>query len=149
MAQQPVLARTTLVQIHDGVSTWIELEGKQTVSIDPSTGEVVQDKTTYGNGGHDAGIKTQVGTSMEVGYLRLKDDITGARAPGQARVEALSGLLGAAGFAQIRVREETDTFWSYWSEALVTAGASTGATNDLRSGSYTFRRNVAPQLVAV
>jgi hypothetical protein len=150
VAQQPVLARNTVLQIlaGDGL-TWVQLEGIQTLSVDPSTGEVVQDKTTYGNGGHDAGIKTQIGTSAEVGYLRLVDDITGARAPGQARVETLSQLTGSAGFAQVRLRELSDTFWSYWSETLVTAGASTGATNDLRSGSYTFRRNVLPQLVAV
>lgn len=149
MAQQPVLARTTLVQVYDGVSAWIEVEGKTSVSLDSTTGEVMQDKTTYGNAGHMANIKTQVGASMEIQYLRLKDDITGARAPGQARIETLAGALGATGFSQVRVREETDTLWSVWPECTFSAGSSTGGVNELRNGSYTINRNATPTTAAV
>src|SRR5688500_906901 len=131
MALQPVLARTTLVQIRasDG-TTWIELEGKQNVAIDPSNGAVVQEKTHYGNADYAAGMKTQIGSGMEISYVKLRVDITGARAPGQARVEELDQALGAAGFGAVRVREEADTFWQVWSETMIQAGSSTGGTND-------------------
>lgn len=150
MALQPVNARDTLVQVlaSDGI-TWVEIEGKTNVAIDNSSGEVIADKATYSTGGHEAGIKTQIGASAEVSYLKLADAITNVPAPGQARVEELGGALGAAGLGQIRIREQNDTVWKRWPEAVFSVGSTSGNPTDLRSGSYTIKRNAFPVLEAV
>lgn len=150
MVFQPLPARSTIVQVlqADG-TTWTEIEGVESVAIDPSANEVMADKGTYGHDGHASNIKLQVGASLSIGFQKYADSITGARAPGQLRIETLAAAVAWAGLGQVRLREELDTQWTVWPEATFSAGAQTGDKNALRVGTYTIGRNLPSTTAAV
>lgn len=150
MALQPLPARDMIVQVlqADGV-TWTELEGITACDIDLSAGEVFTDKTSYANAGNQSQLKMQAGAALAITYQKWVDTITGAQAPGQARVQSLADTVGWANLGQVRFREELSTQWTHWTEATHSAGAQTGGVNDLRTGTYTLGRNGASSLAAV
>lgn len=150
MAYQPLPARSTIVQVlqADG-TTWTEIEGVESVDIDLSANEVMADKGTYGHDGHASNIKMQVGAALAISYQKYVDSVTGAQAPGQARVQTLAEAVAWAGLGQIRLRDELDTNWRRWPEATFSAGALTGDKNALRVGTYTIGRNLPSVTEAV
>lgn len=144
MAYQYVPARDMVVQVlqADGI-TWTTVEGLNSITSDPAANEVIGDKETYGSAGNYDGIKMRVGHALTLAGLLSKDSITGALAPGQARITTLAAALAYAGLGQVRLRESgtTDTQWLRWPEAVFSRNASGGGNNDLRAFGATIQRN--------
>jgi hypothetical protein len=147
---RPLPARTTILQVleADG-TTWTEIEGVNLIGTDPSANEVMVDKGTYGHDGHASNIKTQVGATISVDYLKYVDSVTGAQAPGQLRLQTLAEALLWDGIGQVRIRDELDTVWKRWPEATFSSGMITGDKNALRAGGFTISRNLPSVTEAV
>jgi len=152
MAYQYVPARDMVVQVlQSDATTWTEVEGLDTVGLDPAAREQMTDKGTYGSGGYDEQVKMQLGAQIELSGFLMKDSVTGAQAPGQARCATLAAALAYAGLGQVRFRlsDVTDTVWTVWTEATFSLGAQTGDKNALRNFVCTIGRNGQPSTAAV
>lgn len=150
MTMQYVSARDLVVQVLAAdATTWVEVEGLNSVGMDPSANEVMADKTVYGSDGNYSGIKMQVGASLDLQGLKLKDSITGVQATGQLRCTTLAAAVAYAGLGQVRFRDEIDTLWTVWTEATFSVGAQTGGNNDLRSFACAVGRNGASSTASV
>jgi len=141
MTLRKINARDIIIEVEDSTpSTWIELGGLNSVTVNPGENEEVADTTTYASQGDYEQEIMQRGASMAAEGLLLKDDTTGALDPGQARCEELGTLKGTASVGRIRFRHPVDTNWKIWN-ATISLGESGGGNNDKTSWACTFTRS--------
>lgn len=142
MALQKYNARDVEFQVEDFLSpgTWIAIGGINTFSKGHE--EETADTTTFGSNGQAESQKMQIGKSLTIEGLRLRDDATGAGDPGQAKVEALSERLGEQSLGRIRFSHEQDTSWEVWT-CHANLGDQGGGNNDKTTWSATFTRSGA------
>lgn len=142
MAEQKYNARDVDFQIEDFLSpgTWITIGGLNTFS--KGHDEETTDTTTYASQGQAESQKMQIGKTLNLEGLRLRDSVTGVINPGQAKVEALSERLGEDSLGRIRFSHKNDTTWEIWT-AHVNLGDQGGGNNDKTSWSATFTRSGA------
>lgn len=147
MALQKYNARDVDFQIEDFLSpgTWITIGGLNTFS--KSHEEETADTTTYASQGQAESQKMQLGKQLQLEGLRLRDNVTGAIDPGQAKVEGLSERLGEDSLGRVRFSHKNDTTWEVWT-AHVNLGDQGGGNNDKTSWSATFTRSGASTSVA-
>jgi hypothetical protein len=151
MALRKVNARDLILAVEDTTpNTWIELtpQGVTGATFNPGENEETADTTTYASEGNYEQEVMQRGATCEVEGMILKDDLTGAMHPGQARVEALGALVGASSLGRIRFRHPVDTEWKIWT-CTVSLGESGGENNDKTSWGATFTRSGASTTEAV
>jgi len=79
----------------------------------------------------------QIGKTLGLEGPRLRDSVTGAGDPGQAKVEALAERLGEDSLGRVRFSHKNDTTWEIWT-AHVTLGDQGGGNNDKTSWAATF-----------
>ncbi|MFD5266756.1 phage tail tube protein [Streptomyces sp. NPDC058335] len=147
MAQQKYNARDVDFQIEDFLSpgTWITIEEINTFS--KSHEEETADTTVFTSQGQAESQKMQIAKSMTIEGFRKRDNVTGAIAPGQAKVEALSERLGEESLGRFRFSHKNDTTWSVWT-AHVNLGDQGGGNNDKVGWAATFTRSGAETTVA-
>ncbi len=147
MALQKYNARDVEFQIEDFLSpgTWIAIGGINTFT--KGHDEETTDTTTFASGGQAESQKMQIGKTLQIEGVRLRDDVTGAIDSGQAKVEALSERLGELSLGRVRFSHKNDTTWLVWT-AHVTLGDQGGGNNDKVSWSATFTRSGAETTVA-
>jgi hypothetical protein len=147
MAFQKYNARDVEFQIEDFLSpgTWIAIGGLNTFG--KSHEEETADTTDYASNGQAESQKMQIGKQLQIEGLRLRDSVTGAIDPGQAKVEALSERLGEDSLGRLRFSHKLDTTWEVWT-AHVNLGDQGGGNNDKTTWSATFTRSGAQTTVA-
>ncbi|MCI3271392.1 phage tail tube protein [Streptomyces cylindrosporus] len=147
MALQKYNARDVDFQIEDFLSpgTWITIGGLNTFTKGHS--EETTDTTTYASAGQEESQKMQIGKTLGLQGLRLRDDTTGAGDSGQAKVEALAERLGENSLGRVRFSHKNDTTWLVWT-AHVALGDQGGGNNDKVSWECTFTRSGAESTVA-
>lgn len=142
MALQKYNARDVVFEIEDFATpnTWIEIGGVNTFS--KSHEEETADTTTFASAGQAESQKMQVGKGLQIEGMRLRDSVTGALDPGQAKVEALSERLGEESLGKVRFAHAEDDNWEVWT-AHVNLGDQGGGNNDKVGWSATFTRSGA------
>ncbi|MFD3929685.1 phage tail tube protein [Streptomyces sp. NPDC058614] len=147
MTQQKYNARDVEIQIEDFLSpgTWIAIEELNTFSKGHE--EETTDTTVYTSNGQAESQKMQIGKSLTIEGFRKRDHVTGAIAPGQAKVEALSERLGEDSLGRVRFSHKLDTTWEVWT-AHVNLGDQGGGNNDKVGWAATFTRSGASTTVA-
>jgi len=145
-----ILARQIIIQVSDGAGTptWLSIAGINSAKPNPGEAEEAADTGTFDSNGYDESLPAQRGATLEVEGLIVKDDITGAQNPGQARCEALASLVGYAANSQIRFRHPMDTTWRVWT-MWVSLSEQGGGKNDPDSWGAKFMRSGAPSTMAV
>jgi hypothetical protein len=147
MALQKYNARDVDFQVEDFLSpgTWITIGGLNTFTKGHE--EETTDTTTYASQGQAESQKMQLGKTLGLQGLRLRDSVTGAGDPGQAKVEALNERLGEDSLGRIRFSHKNDSTWEVWT-AHVNLGDQGGGNNDKTSWSATFTRSGAQTTAA-
>ncbi|MFD3614429.1 phage tail tube protein [Streptomyces sp. NPDC058676] len=147
MALQKYNARDVDFQVEDFLSpgTWITIGGVNTFT--KGHDEETTDTTTYASQGQAESQKMQIGKTLGIQGLRLRDSVTGAGDPGQAKVEALNERLGEDSLGRIRFSHKNDSTWEVWT-AHVNLGDQGGGNNDKTSWSATFTRSGAQTTAA-
>ncbi|MER5213704.1 hypothetical protein ABT063_24810 [Streptomyces sp. NPDC002838] len=147
MALQKYNARDVLFEVEDFLTpgTWINVAGIDTFS--KSHEEEVTDTTNFASEGNAESQKMQIGKQLTIEGKRLRDSITGAIDPGQAKVEALSDRLGEESLGKVRFAHKTDTTWEVWT-AHVNLGEQGGGNNDKTAWAATFTRSGASTTTA-
>jgi hypothetical protein len=150
MTLRKINARDIIVQVSDGaaVPTWLAIGGLNSVTPNPSENEESADTTTYDSDGNYEGEIMQRGAAMEMEGFLLKDHLTGAPDPGQARCEYMATLTGYDSLGSIRFRHPMDTTWKVWT-ATFSIGEQGGGNNDKTSWSCTITRSGASTTAAV
>lgn len=147
MALQKYNARDVEFAVEDFLSpgTWIAIGGINTFS--KSHEEETTDTTTFASNGQAESQKMQLGKQLTIEGLRLRDSVTGAGDPGQAKVEALAGRLGEDSLGRVRFSHKNDTTWEVWT-AHANLGDQGGDNNEKTSWSATFTRSGADTTMA-
>ncbi|MFC8432258.1 phage tail tube protein [Streptomyces sp. NPDC057253] len=147
MALQKYNARDVEFQVEDFASpgTWIAIGGLDTFTKGHS--EETTDTTTFASQGQEESQKMQIGKTLGLQGKRLRDSITGAGDPGQAKVEGLNERLGEESLGRIRFSHKNDTTWTVWT-ARVSLGDQGGGNNDKVSWEATFTRSGAETTAA-
>lgn len=147
MALQKYNARDIDFQVEDFLSpgTWITIGGLDTFTKGHE--EETTDTTTYASQGQAESQKMQIGKTLGLQGKRLRDNVTGAGDPGQAKVEALTERLGEDSLGRIRFSHKNDTTWEVWT-AHGSLGDQGGGNNDKVSWAVTFTRSGASTSVA-
>lgn len=142
MALQKYNARDIDFQIEDFLSpgTWITIAAVNTFT--KGNDQETTDTTTYSSQGQAESQKMQIGKTLGLQGLRLRDSLTGVGDPGQAKVEALAERLGEDSLGRVRFSHKLDTTWEVWT-AHVNVGDQGGGNNDKVSWSVTFTRSGA------
>ena len=147
MALQKYNARDVDFQIEDFLSpgTWITIDAVNTFT--KGNDQETTDTTTYASQGQAESQKMQIGKTLGLEGPRLRDSVTGAGDPGQAKVEALAERLGEDSLGRVRFSHKNDTTWEIWT-AHVTLGDQGGGNNDKTSWAATFTRSGASSSAA-
>lgn len=147
MALQKYSARDVEFQVEDFLSpgTWIAIGGINNFS--KGHDQETTDTTTFASNGQAESQKMQIGKTLNIEGIRLRDDATFAGDPGQAKVEALAERLGELSLGRVRFSHKTDSTWLVWT-AHVTLGDQGGGNNDKVSWSAMFTRSGAETTVA-
>ncbi|HEY6116476.1 MAG TPA: hypothetical protein VI172_11000 [Candidatus Dormibacteraeota bacterium] len=147
MALQKYNARDVDFQIEDFLvpGTWITIGGLNTFSKGHE--EETTDTTTFASQGQAESQKMQIGKQLTLEGPRLRDSITAAGDPGQAKVEALAERLGEDSLGRMRFSHKNDTTWTVWT-AHVNLGDQGGGNNDKVGWAATFTRSGAETTVA-
>jgi hypothetical protein len=142
MALQKYNARDVVFEIEDFATpnTWIEIGGINTFS--KSHEEETTDTTDFASEGQAESQKMQIGKQLQIEGQRLRDSVTGAGDPGQAKTEALSERLGEQSLGKVRFAHKDDDNWEIWT-AHVNLGDQGGGNNDKVGWSATFTRSGA------
>ena len=149
MAVTKINSRDIITEIQDDDgTTWLEISGLNSVSLDPSQNEETADTTTFASEGMYEQEVMQRGATIQLEGFLLKDDTTGAHDAGQARCEDLAAAVGAASVGKLRFRYPADTLWRVWN-CTATLGEQGGENNDKSSWSVTFTRSGATTTLAV
>lgn len=143
-------ARDIIIQVSDGqVSpTWIVIDGLNSVTVNAGENQAVTDTTTFASQGSYEHEIMQRGASIEMEGFVLKDAVSGAQDPGQARCETLSTFVATASLGALRFRHPVDSQWKVWT-ATFSADEQGGENNDKSSWSMTATRSGASSAAAV
>lgn len=149
MAPIRVPARDLIIEVEDSTpNVWLELEGVKSGTVDKSANETLTETTDFHSGGHYSARKMQRGATLSLEADMLQDGETGARPPGQARVEEIAEQFGEASIGRVRFRHPLDTTWRVW-RALLSVGGAGGGNNDMTSWPVTITRDEAASSMAV
>lgn len=95
MALDPILMRSIAISVDDGVSTALAIGGIQGgISHSPST--TTANASTFDAAGRNRNLPVGRGDQFTVQALRIEDEATGARDPGQERCETIAREIGQA-----------------------------------------------------
>ena len=136
-----VLDREEIDGEENPVDVWVEIGGINTFDLDPSANEEITETTDFQSDGEWEGEKMQVGASVQIEGFWKYDDETGEHDRGQALLDAYAKKKSTGSHAAIRMRHETETEWSRWRRAVITAGSRGGGNNDKTSWSATAQRS--------
>ena len=147
MALQKYNARDVEFHVEDFLSpgTWIAIDGINTFTKGHSS--ETTDTTTFASQGQEESQKMQLGKTLGLQGVRLRDNVTGAGDPGQAKVEALAERLGENSLGRVRFSHKNDTTWTVWT-AHVSLGDQGGGNNDKVSFDAAFTRSGAETTMA-
>ncbi len=143
-----VSARDWIFQINDGSGNYLEITKIQTWDLDKGANNEEADAGSNDSDGVYEGFVMQRGATMQLDALH--DMVAGVVAPGQARVEAMSGdiAVGAASLTMFRWRHISEALWRVWT-CYVMAGGRGGGHNDLGSWTHTFTKSGPETTAAV
>lgn len=127
---------------------WTELGGHTEAAVNYAENEVAEDTTTADDAGKYRQEIMQRGAKLSIKGKALADSTTGAREPGQARLNAHAELLGTASQVDVRMRYPTETQWVKWS-ATVSRGEEGGGHNAKTGFAYDIVRCGPSTLVPV
>ncbi|SNR44084.1 hypothetical protein SAMN06265360_10620 [Haloechinothrix alba] len=139
MAGTKINARDIHVEVQDSDGTWLEVDGLNSVTVNPSENEQTADTTVFESEGHYEQEVMQRGSSMSLEGFKLKD-ATGAPDPGQGRLEELATMMAAQSLGAVRFRHPDDSEWTVW-DATVSIGSQGGNNNAKTSWSCTLTRS--------
>lgn len=126
MAVTKVLARNLLIEVLvTAPNTYAEIKGLNEIGISPATNRA--DTTDFNDDGRLAHIVASRGTSLTLTGFRLEDESGGDRDAGQARVEALAELYGAASLGTFRLTSQGGEVKTFQASVEVTPN---GGGND-------------------
>jgi hypothetical protein len=128
-------------------STWVEIGGLTSFTLNPGENEEVAETATFQSGGQYEEQKMQRGATLEL-EGRYIVTTSPTRDPGQLRVDALGALVGDESVGQVRFRHTSETNWTVW-PATVTPGEVGGETNEKTGWAATFTRSGAATVAAV
>lgn len=149
MAQRKVNARDIVFQVESSTpDTWLEIAGLTSATLNQGENEEVAETTDFdSNGAYEEDVMQRGASWGLEGQLEL-DDTTGVQDPGQARVESLAALVGAASHGRVRFRHPAQTTWKVW-DATFKLGEQGGGNNDKVSWAATITRSGASTTMAV
>ncbi|MGH3323262.1 MAG: phage tail tube protein [Streptomyces sp.] len=129
-------------------TTWVEVAGLNSVTVNPGENEETADTTTYASQGAYEQEVMQRGASLVLEGFLLKDDSTGVQDPGQARVEVVGAAVAEESVGQVRFRHPVDTLWKVWN-CTVSLAEQGGGNNDKTGWGATITRSGASTTMAV
>lgn len=150
MPAQKYNARDCRFQVEDfnAPGTWLEFRtseggsGEGGISTFTKSHEYeTTDTTTFGSQGQAESQTMQIGKTLTLEGLRLKDAVTGALDPAQALIEAQAERLGNDSLIGFRFAAPGDTTWEVWPKAHFQLGDAGGGNNDKVSWSVTVTRS--------
>lgn len=149
MTVRKVAARDIIIQISDGAvsPTWLGISGLGTLNLNPGENEEVANTVDQNSGGEYEGLVMQRGGTFKIEGFNMRDHLTDAQDPGQARCETLGTLKGYDSLGQIRFRYPTSSLWKVWT-CFASLGDQGGGTNDMGGWSCTFTRSGAATTAA-
>ncbi|MBA9003732.1 phage tail tube protein [Thermomonospora cellulosilytica] len=149
MTLRKINARDIIVQVQaaDG-TTWIEVAGLNSVTVNPGENEETAETTTFASQGAYEQEVMQRGAQLTLEGFLLKDDATGAQDPGQLRCETLAAQVGVASLGKARFRHPVDTQWKVWNGTF-SLGEQGGGNNDKTGWQCTITRSGASSTMAV
>jgi len=134
MATEKINARDMVFQVSDGAvsPTWYSIGGMNNFKVNYGENEETVDTTDFNSQGNYEFEYMQRGAKIDLEGFFMADVSTGARDPGQARLEALATLTGTSSKGDIRFRYPGATTWKVW-KAGVSIGEQGGGNNDKKS----------------
>lgn len=141
MPGKKINARDVIIEVSDGSdsSTWVEVDGLNSITINQSENEEVAETTTFSSQGQYEQEIMQRGATLELaGFIYKKSD--GTRDPGQARLEEVGLLVAEESVTPVRFRYPVDTEWTIW-DATVTIGEKGGGNNNKSAWACTLTRS--------
>lgn len=150
MAMRKINARDIIVQVRasDG-TTWIGVGGLNNVTPNRSENEETVDTTVNESGGRYEQEVMQRGFSITLAGFELKDHLTGALDPGQARITELADQVGYNSLGAIRLRHPMESLWTVWNEATFALAETGGGHNDKSAWGATITRSGPSTTAAV
>lgn len=144
-------ARDIIFQVSDGNAspTWLAVGGLNSVVPNPAENEETVETTVYDDDGNYAGQIMQRGASATLEGMMVKDHLTGAQDPGQARCEYMATQVGEDSLTSVRFRHPADTLWQVWANAYFSLGEQGAGNNDKTPWSCTITRSGAKTTAAV
>jgi hypothetical protein len=144
MAVTKFLARDLTIEVDAAGSGggFVEIKGLNSITHAPTSTDA--ETSDFNSGGRSEHLKAERGDSWTCAGFTLEDVVTGDRDPGQARVEAISQLVGPEALTRFRITSPGGNTIIFFGTAEVTL--SGGGTNDASqwqavvraSGSITF-----------
>jgi hypothetical protein len=143
-----VNARDWLFQVSDGAGspTWIDIAGVMKFALKPGDNEESTDTTVFASQGAHESQAMQRGATMSVEGRFIRSSLN-VRDPGQARIDALSVLVGEASLGAFRFRHQVETLWTVWT-GWISPGEIGGENNDKAGWSFTVTRSGAATTAA-
>lgn len=151
MTLRKVPARDLIVQVSDGltVPTWLTIAGHNEIVVNPAENEEVTETTEYASAGDYEGMVMQRGASLQLNGFQVKDHLTDAQDPGQARCEQLANAKAYDSLGSVRFRHPAATQWKVWNTAFFSTGEQGGNNNAMTGWSCKITRSGASTTAAV
>jgi len=139
MSATAILAAGWTISVNTG-DGYVEVKGMRKFTLNP--GETTEkDITTFRSAGQGEHIVSKRTKSVAFEAVYLEDESTGGRDPGQAAVEAISGLIGQDAYGQIKMVSPGDNEKEFYGTfALKDIG---GGVEDETSWGFEFKRSGA------
>jgi len=127
MAVTKFLARDLKIEIETAVAdTFVEIKGLNSITHAPTSTDA--ETSDFNSEGRSEHLKAERGDSWTCAGFTLEDVTDGTRDPGQARVEAVSQLIGPEALINYRLTSPGGNTIEFAGSAEVTL--SGGGTND-------------------
>lgn len=144
MATEKINARDMVFQVSDGAvsPTWYSIGGVSSFKVNPSENEETVDTTDFNSQGNYEFEYMQRGAKIEIEGFFMADVSTGARDPGQARLEQAATLMGTLSKVDVRFRYPGSPNWKNW-KAGISVGEQGGGNNEKNSFKASIGRSGA------
>lgn len=139
MSGSKIPARNIILEVEDDADTFVEIDGLNSVTVNPGENEETTDTTTYASDGAYEQQVMQRGATLELEGFMHKDD-TGELDPGQARCEEMASKVGQESLSKVRFRHPDDDEWKVWT-ATFSLGGQGGGNNAMTSWACTITRS--------
>jgi len=150
MTMRKIPARSIIVQVESATpGTWLTIAGKVSAKINPGENEETADPADFESAGNAEEMIMQRGIKMELEGWLVKDHLTDAQDPGQARCEDLAAAVAYECYGAVRFRHPAATTWKMWPTATFRLGEQGGNTTELTTWSCTITRSGASTTAAV